>query len=177
MYIVAAAAPPVLRLHELIALLHVDGWRVCVIATPTAATWIDLPQLADRTGCLTRTTTQPPGHPQDALPHADAVIAAPITFNSINKWAAGISDSLALGVLNELISANIPIIAAPCVKPLLRQHPAYAPGVETLTATGVTVLDPDSIMARTDNGIATFHWTMITTVLRRTLQSSNPISS
>lgn len=163
-YIVATAAPPVLRLHELIALLHDDGWQVCVIATPTAATWIDLGQLAGRTGCLTRTSTQPPGR-QEALPHADAVIAAPVTFNSINKWAAGISDSLALGVLNELISTDIPIIAAPCVKPLLRQHPAYAPSVETLTATGVTVLDPDSVAARTEDGLATFRWAALTAAL------------
>jgi phosphopantothenoylcysteine synthetase/decarboxylase len=164
-YVVAAAAPPVLRLHELIALLHSDSWRVCVIATPTATTWVDLGQLADRTGCLTRTTTQPPGHHQEALPHADAVIAAPVTFNTINKWAAGISDSLALGVLNELISTDIPIIAAPCVKPLLRQHPAYTPSVKTLTATGVNVLDPDSIAARTDDGLATFRWAALTTAL------------
>ncbi|WP_158854523.1 flavoprotein [Saccharothrix deserti] len=163
-YVVAAAAPPVLRIEELITLLDAERWRVCVIATPTAATWIDLGQLADRTGCLTRTTAQPPGQ-QESLPRADAVIAAPMTFNSINKWAGGISDSLALGVLNELISTDVPIIAAPCVKPLLRRHPSYAPSVKTLSAAGVTLLDPDSVTTRAEDGLATFDWKMITTAL------------
>jgi Flavoprotein len=33
----------------------------------------------------------------------DAIIVAPATFNTINKWAVGISDTLALGLLTEAI--------------------------------------------------------------------------
>jgi hypothetical protein len=36
-----------------------------------------------------------------SVPEADAVLAAPLTFNTINKWAAGISDTLALGLLSS----------------------------------------------------------------------------
>jgi hypothetical protein len=35
------------------------------------------------------------------LPPADAIAVAPATYNTINKWAAGISDTLALGILCE----------------------------------------------------------------------------
>ncbi|MFD7659954.1 flavoprotein [Actinosynnema sp. NPDC059797] len=144
LYLVVCAAPPVLGIDQAITLLGADGRRVCLIATPTAATWIDLDDLAARTGCLTRSTALPPGQ-QESLPRADAVLAAPLTFNSINKWAGGISDCLALGVLNELLSTDVPIIAAPCVKPSLRSHPAYRPSIEVLTTNGVTFLDTDAM--------------------------------
>lgn len=35
------------------------------------------------------------------MPPADAIAVASATFNTINKWAAGISDTLALGILCE----------------------------------------------------------------------------
>jgi phosphopantothenoylcysteine synthetase/decarboxylase len=40
------------------------------------------------------------------LPRADAVAIAPATFNTINKWVAGISDTFALGLLNEAIGLS-----------------------------------------------------------------------
>ncbi|QFZ18675.1 hypothetical protein EKG83_15455 [Saccharothrix syringae] len=165
LYLVVSAAPPVLGVGRAISLLDAQGWRVCLVATPTAATWIDLDDLAARTGCLTRCAALPPGR-QDSLPRAEAVLAAPMTFNSINKWAGGISDCLALGVLNELLSADVPILAVPCVKPLLRRHPAYQPGVDVLTAAGVTFLDPDTVTTRTDDGLAAFRWVEITAELQ-----------
>jgi transcriptional regulator with XRE-family HTH domain len=33
----------------------------------------------------------------DELPAADAVVVAPATFNTVNKWAAGITDTFAAG--------------------------------------------------------------------------------
>ncbi|WP_158851142.1 flavoprotein [Saccharothrix deserti] len=159
-YLVVTGAPPVLRIDEFVTLLSKQGWRVSLIATPTAASWIDLDALAAEAGCLARVTARPPGE-QDSLPTADLVIAAPLTFNSLNKWAAGISDCVALGVLNELLGAEIPIIAAPCVKALLRKHPAYADSVERLTQCGVVMLDPDAVTTRAEDGLATFDWTQI----------------
>ena len=41
------------------------------------------------------------------------MIVAPATFNTINKWAAGISDTLALGLLTEAIGKKIPVVALP----------------------------------------------------------------
>jgi hypothetical protein len=121
-YLVVSAAPPVLRIEELVTALGAAGWSICVIATPTAASWIDLDALAARTGCLTAVHARSPRQ-QESLPRADAVAAAPITFNSINKWAAGTSDTFALSVLNEMLGTDVPIVAAPCVKAVLRTHP------------------------------------------------------
>ncbi|MGW5049747.1 flavoprotein [Actinokineospora sp. NPDC004072] len=175
-YLVVTAAPPVRQIGEFIALLSEEGWRVSVIATPTAASWVDLDALEKDTGCLTRVTARLPGQ-QDSLPRADLVIAAPLTFNSLNKWAAGISDCLALGVLNELLGAEVPIIAAPCVKTLLRKHPAYDDSVERLTQCGVFMLDPDAITTRATDGLADFDWAQILTAVGTRTGSTGPPST
>jgi hypothetical protein len=47
--VVVSAAPPVLWIEELVVALNASGWSVCVIATPTAASWIDLDALATAT--------------------------------------------------------------------------------------------------------------------------------
>jgi phosphopantothenoylcysteine synthetase/decarboxylase len=164
-YLVASAAPPVLQIEEFVNPLHAEGWAVCVIATPTAASWIDLDALAAATGCLTRVHARPPRQQEESLPRAEAVMAAPMTFNSLNKWAAGFSDTLALGVLNEMLGTEVRIIAAPCVKPVLRQHPAYSHSIAQLTNAGVSLLDPDAITTRAKDGLAAFDWPQIVAAL------------
>ena len=172
LYLVSSAAPPVLRIEEFITALHAEGWTTCLIATPTAASWIDLDAVAGQTGCLTRVHPLPPRQQEESLPRAEAVVAAPMTFNSLNKWAAGSSDTLALGVLNEMLGTGVPIVAAPCVKPVLRQHPAYEPSLARLRAAGVNVLDPDTITIRAANGLATFEWAQIAAALRDATRSN-----
>jgi phosphopantothenoylcysteine synthetase/decarboxylase len=159
-YVVASAAPPVLRISEFIAELQKRQWKVCLIATPTAATWIDLDEISSATGCVARATPRGPRE-REALPPADALVVAPLTFNTLNKWAAGISDTLALGILNELLGVDIPTIAAPCIKSALQQHPAYSDSTRRLTECGVTVMNPELITTRDDDGLATFEWARI----------------
>jgi len=159
-YVVVSAAPPVLRISEFIIGLQSRRWQVSLIATPTAATWIDLGGIASATGCVARVAPRSLYEP-DTLPPADALVAAPLTFNTLNKWAAGISDTLALGILNELLGAGIRVIAAPCIKSTLRRHPAYRDSTRRLSKCGVTVMDPEVITNRDDEGLATFEWTRI----------------
>ena len=156
-YLIASSAPPVLRLAELLHLLNSRGWKTCVIATPVAASWIDTCSLAESSGFAVRVYPRLP-HEQDPLPAADAILAAPLTFNSLNKWAAGHSDTLALGLLNEAIGLNLPVVAAPCVKAALRKHPAYAESIARLSSCGVRFLDPDRITVRPEDGPVTFDW-------------------
>src|SRR5438034_5108813 len=85
----------------------------------------DAERLAELTSTPVRIHPRRPDE-QDPLPPAHAVLAAPLTFNSINKWAAGISDTLALGLLNELLVDGPPIVAVPWAKAALRAHPAYS---------------------------------------------------
>lgn len=146
-YVIACSAPPVLDLSRLLELLHERDWDTYVILTPTAATWVDVDALADASGHQVRVEPRLPGQP-NPLPPADVVIAAPLTFNTLNKWAAGINDTLALGLLNEALGLGLPIIAAPCIKGALQQHPAYPGNVDRLRLAGVTMLDSDQVVVR-----------------------------
>lgn len=136
--LVVCAAPPVLRIGELIDLLHEDGWTACLTATPTAATWIDREALARQTGYPVRVEWRMPGDPE---PHPPATVVAvvPATFNVINKWAQGINDTLALGILNEALGVGIPVHAFPNVKAQLALHPSYNRHLRLLREANVIV--------------------------------------
>lgn len=156
-YLIASGAPPVVELADLVGLLQNRGWTVGVILTPTAAGWIDPQELAASTGCVVRSAARLPSE-DDPLPKADAVLAAPLTFNSLNKWAAGFADTVAVGVLCELLGADVPIVAAPCVKELLRRHPAHEASIKLLSDAGVRFVDPDAVTYQGENGLAAFDW-------------------
>src|SRR5262249_26499351 len=140
------------------------GWQPYVILTPVAATWVDVDALAAVSGKPVRVHPRPPDE-SDPLPNADAILVAPLTFNTINKWAAGISDSVALGLLNELLVGGPPIVAAPCAKSALRAHSAYGPSIRLLVSAGVTVLDQDVIVERGSDRLARFRWPKVVDAL------------
>ena len=89
-----------------------------------------------------RSQYKDPGEP-DVLPPPDAIIVAPATVNSVNKWAAGICDTLALGILVEAIGLKLPIVAVPWSNAAHRAHPAFAENVGKLRSWGVHVLDDE----------------------------------
>ncbi len=68
------------------------------------------------------------------------MIVGGASFNTLNKWALGIADTLALGLLTEGIGLGIPIAALPFVNAAQTEHPAFSRYVETLRTTGVAVL-------------------------------------
>lgn len=159
-YLVATGAPPVRQLAEPLALLQDADWQACAVLSPAAASWIDAAELQATAGCPVRLRPRRPDEP-DALPLADAVLAAPMTFNSINKVAGGIGDTFATSLLNELLGIGVPMVFAPCVKQPLRAHPAYRPNVERLRTCGVHLLDPDDITGRGPDGLAAFDWSTV----------------
>ena len=65
------------------------GWEVCLVATREAMKFIDHASLEVLTGYPVRSEYKHPDEP-DVLPPPDAMIVAPATCNTINKWAAGI---------------------------------------------------------------------------------------
>jgi hypothetical protein len=103
---------------------------------------MDTTSLAALTGHTVRSDYKQPDEP-DALPAADAVAVVPATFNTINKWTSGASDTLALGVLHEAVGRELPIVAAPTPNAALAKHPVFVASVATLRSWGVRVLfDP-----------------------------------
>ncbi len=178
LYLVVCAAPPVQRIDELIELLHQAGSRTCVIPTPRAASWIDNQALTQQTGYPVRHDHRLPGD-LDSLPRADAIAVVPATFNTINKWTAGISDTFALGILNEAIGLELPIIVVPYAKPSLAAHPAFSVSLEKLNGWGVNVLSNEAIRmevkeqdAETDGNdkpAPRFFWRPVTEAVTRIL--------
>ncbi|WP_433230635.1 flavoprotein [Actinomadura formosensis] len=139
LYIVACAAPAAADLVRLVELAQDARWRACVITTPMARRFVDIEALEARTGEQVRSDYRMPDEPNE-LPAADAVVVAPATFNTINKWAAGIADTFAVGLLCELMGFGVPIVAAPLLKDALARHRAFEVNVETLREMGVRVL-------------------------------------
>jgi hypothetical protein len=171
LYVVACGGRPAADLRPFVASTQADGWHPCVIATPSALKFINRDALAETTGHTVRYDYKQPDEP-DALPLADAYVIAPATFNTINKMAAGISDTLALGLLNEAIGLPCPIIAVPTPNEALARHPAFQRSVATLRSWGVNVLlDPDRFPLPTPNmgppAATLFPWAEVRDNLRR----------
>ena len=91
----------------------------------------------------------------------DAVILAPATFNTINRWAFGAADTLALSILCEALGAGTPIQVIPCVKKTLRQHPAFTEHVQRLKDAGVVFTEPEPFTERAADGLLRFIWSRI----------------
>jgi len=144
LYVVVCAAPAASSVDDLVSRALADDWVVRVIATPMGERFIDTPLLAAMTGDRVRTEFRMPDEP-DELPKADAVVVAPATFNTINKWAAGVTDTFAAGLLCELTGVGVPILAVPLVKDELARHVAFGRSLEVLRGMGVRILfDPQA---------------------------------
>jgi hypothetical protein len=100
LYVVGCAAGVAGNVGKLITHAQERHWDVGVIATPQGLGFLDAEAIKSQTGYPIRSAWRTPGETRP-LPPADAIAVAPATFNTINKWAAGISDTLALAILCE----------------------------------------------------------------------------
>lgn len=69
-------------------------------------------------------------------------VVAPATFNTLNKIAQGIADTLAHSLVAEAIGAGWPVIIAPSMTPALANHPQVAQSLKNLQRWGVKVIEP-----------------------------------
>ncbi len=146
LYIIVCASRPAQRVPDLVQAAQAAGWQVGVIVTPQATKFVDIPRLEHLTGYPVRSEYKRPEEP-DVLPRADALIVFPATFNTLNKWALGMSDTLALGLLCEYTGLRMPIVAVPCIlsNSGLDTHPAFPRSLEQLRDYGVHMLyEPDT---------------------------------
>lgn len=162
LYVIACGGRPAADLPEFVPYTQDRGWDVCVVATPSGMKFIDRGRLERLTGHPVRCDYKRPEEP-DVLPPADAFVVAPATFNTVNKLAAGISDTLALGLLNEAVGAGLPIIAVPFPNQMLARHPVFVNSLAALRSWGVRlVFDPQRHLLPVPNqgesGNALFPW-------------------
>jgi hypothetical protein len=136
--VIVCGAGPAAAINTLITLAHGRGWTVQIIATPAALDFLDQAAIEEQTGNPVKSQYSRPGAPRSHLP--DAIVVAPATYNTINKWAQGISDTYALGVLAELTSLNIPIVVLPFVNSALASRAPFRRSIESLRSEGVQIL-------------------------------------
>ena len=177
LYVVACGARPAADLPAFVTWTQDQGWDTCVVVTPFALRFADTAGLAELTGHPVRSDYKRPEDP-DVLPPADAFAVAPCTFNTLNKWANGISDTLALGLLNEALCSGAPVAAVPNPNAVLARHPAFARSVAFLRECRVQVLfDPERYPLPTPNlGEASrdlFPWDALKTVVSGMRQQLN----
>jgi len=135
---VVCGAGPAAATGTLVKLACDRGWKVQVVVTPAALEFFDEYAIADQTGTPVRSQYAKPGAPRSQVP--DAILVAPATYNTINKWAQGISDTYALGVLAEATGLGVPIVVLPFVNTALASRAPFLRSVESLRAEGVKIL-------------------------------------
>ncbi|MFV0129828.1 flavoprotein [Streptomyces sp. HMX112] len=138
LYVVVCAAGIAHGVGELLATARKAGWEVGVIATPRALGFLDVAAAGTLTGHPVRSAWRRPGDPRP-FPPPDAIAVAPATFNTINKWAAGMADTLAVATLCEAYGAGVPTAVLPCVNADLAAHPAYRQSLDRLRGMGVRI--------------------------------------
>ena len=143
LYLIVCGAPLAANTAELVKEKQAEGWDVCVIATPSGAEWFDRNEVQLVSGHEVRIHFRSPQDPEFG-PLGDEVLVCPATFNTINKCAVGINDTLALGLLNEAIGRGVPVLVFPMLNEALRSHPSYAQSVDVLLASGVAFADMGS---------------------------------
>lgn len=142
LYVIACGSPIARDVDVLVDLAQRAGWDVCVVTTPDGRKFVDVGELAKLTGHPVRSTYKDPGD-ADVLPPADAIIVAPTTVNTLNKWSRGIADTLALGLLIESYGLGLPTIAVPYTNIAMAAHPTVQESVARLRAWGVDVMFGD----------------------------------
>jgi phosphopantothenoylcysteine synthetase/decarboxylase len=141
LYVIACGAGPAPDVGRLVGQAQQRGWDVHLIATPAAVSFLDIDGLEARTGHAVRSEYRGAGTSSGrSLPRADAIVVAPATYNTINKWAMGVSDNYALGILAESVGLAIPTVVLPFVNAALAAHPAFQHSVAMLRDARVAVL-------------------------------------
>ncbi|MGX1302518.1 hypothetical protein RKD35_004006 [Streptomyces albogriseolus] len=103
------------------------------------------------------TAWRSPGEPRPSRP-ADAIAVAPATFNTVNKWAAGISDNLALGILCEAPALGVPVAVLPYLNSAQAAHPAYRRSLDLLREMGVLIGSYEPHRPKAGGGADRYRW-------------------
>ncbi|MEU4427423.1 flavoprotein [Actinoplanes sp. NPDC024001] len=171
LYVLVCGSPMARDVGILVTLAQNEGWDVCVVTTPDGRKFVDVAALQAQTGHPVRSAYKSPGDP-DVLPPADAMIVAPATVNTVNKWAAGITDTLVLGLLVEGYGYGVPTAVVPYTNKVMALHPALHESLAKLRDWGVHVLYGEDVCrlggpGQTDRFRGQFPW-------RRALQAVTP---
>ena len=140
-YLVLSGTSTAARCPELLrGLVGLGFASVIALPTPNAARVVAARELADVAGAQVvqsyfDLTIRP-------RPPRGVVLFAPCGFNSLNKLAHGIADSLALSVVAEAIGRGTPVIVGPSLNAPLLNHPEAQASLKKLPGWGVVIVPP-----------------------------------
>jgi phosphopantothenoylcysteine synthetase/decarboxylase len=140
-YLILSGTTTAARCPELLRGLAGLGFATIIaIPTPHASRVIAPRELADVEGVrLVESYFDLAIRPR---PPRGVVLFAPCSFNSLNKLAHGIADSLALSVAAEAIGRGTPVIVGPSLNQPLLDHPVARASLLLLPTWGVTIVPP-----------------------------------
>ncbi len=140
-YLILSGTTTAARCPELLeGLVGLGFATVIAIPTPNASRTIAPRELADVPGArVVESYFDLAIRPR---PPRGVVLFAPCGFNSLNKLASGIADTLALSVAAEAIGRGTPVIVGPSLNQPLLDHPAAQASLRTLAAWGVVIVPP-----------------------------------
>ncbi|MEU9479204.1 flavoprotein [Streptomyces sp. NPDC048191] len=157
LYVVVCAAGVAGDVGTLITAAQEQQWDVGVVATPQGLGFLDADAIEAQTGYPIRSAWRTPGEARP-LPPADAIAIAPATFNTVNKWAAGISDTLALGILCEAYGMGIPTAVLPYLNSAQAAHPAYRRSLDQLREMDVLIGSYEPHRPKAAGGADRYRW-------------------
>src|SRR5437868_12145484 len=140
-YLVLSGTTTAARCPELLrGLVGLGFASVIAIPTPNASRVVAPRELADVQGAqVVESYFDLAIRPR---PPRGVVLFAPCSFNSLNKLAHGMADSLALSVVAEAIGRGTPVIVGPSLNAPLLAHPQAQASLRTLPTWGVTIVPP-----------------------------------
>lgn len=174
LYIVTTGAPLTRRTPDGITAARDRGWWPAVISTASATPWLNRHQV-EQLGVPLLSDQRSPDEPK-RLPQPDAVALVPATLNTVNKLAAGIADTYAMGILCETLGARTPMVIVPFVNTKLAGHPSWLASLAVLRYAGATLIDPHNGAINSheplesgtgDTVTRDFQWRWVLDVLRR----------
>jgi phosphopantothenoylcysteine synthetase/decarboxylase len=174
--VVVCGAGPATEVGRLVRLALGRGWAVQVVSTPTGLAFLDAAAIEAQTGSPVRSQYRSLGEPRSRP--SDAIIVAPTTYNTINKWAQGISDTYALGVLAEATGLAAPIVVLPFVNSAVAARVPFRRSVKSLRREGVRILlGPGGVEPHEPHTggalIATYPWHLALDEVERLTESAS----
>jgi phosphopantothenoylcysteine decarboxylase/phosphopantothenate--cysteine ligase len=132
------------KIVELARNLTLDGAIVDVVMTEAAERFVGTATFQALTGRPVLTSMW--SLPEDGVighvslgQHADLVVIAPATANTIACLAAGLSDDL---LTTTVLATTAPILCVPAMNPHMYENAATQENIATLRRRGMTVLEP-----------------------------------
>lgn len=132
---------------ELLRMLTKAGANVKTILSPCAPEFIGIKTLETLSNSPVYTNTFAPKQTTEHISladWADLFVIAPITANTISKFASGIADNLITSIFNAYLGSKKPVIIAPAMNTGMLKNPFVQKNIKALQNEGVKTVQTET---------------------------------